>query len=145
MLENFQGDSWGLILPLRMPSLLPHDLCQGRSSLPARYVSVSVCRAWGGQGQLPSGHRKLEAAGVTMEKGDNSIKMIRFDVCRLMSQAPHVNCEEAPGPCADKHCQSTNNPSHPGLLQIWLVFVMRTPWCLGWIFSFLDLACSRTT
>ena len=35
MLENFQGDSWGLIPPLRMPSLLPHDLCHGRSSLPA--------------------------------------------------------------------------------------------------------------
>ena len=32
MLENFQGDSWGSILPLRMPSLLPHDLCHGRSS-----------------------------------------------------------------------------------------------------------------
>ena len=35
MLENFQGDSWGLIPPLRMPSLLPHDLCHGQSSLPA--------------------------------------------------------------------------------------------------------------
>ena len=34
MLENFQGDSWGSIPPLRMPSLLPHDLCHGRSSLP---------------------------------------------------------------------------------------------------------------
>ena len=39
MLENFQGDSWGSISPLRMPSpplrmpsLLPHDLCHGRSS-----------------------------------------------------------------------------------------------------------------
>ena len=32
MLENFQGDSWGLIPPLRMPSLLPHDLCHGRSA-----------------------------------------------------------------------------------------------------------------
>ena len=27
-----QGVSWGLIAPLRMPSLLPHDLCHGRSS-----------------------------------------------------------------------------------------------------------------
>ena len=36
MLENFQGDSWGSIPPLRMPSLLPHDLCHGRSAwLPA--------------------------------------------------------------------------------------------------------------
>jgi len=35
MLKNFQGDAWGLIPPLRMPSLLPHDLCHGRSSLPA--------------------------------------------------------------------------------------------------------------
>ena len=32
MLENFQGDSWGSIPPLCMPSLLPHDLCHGRSS-----------------------------------------------------------------------------------------------------------------
>ena len=24
--------SWGLIMPLRMPSLVPHDLCHGRSS-----------------------------------------------------------------------------------------------------------------
>ena len=32
MLENFQGDSWGSIPPLRMLSLLPHDLCHGRSS-----------------------------------------------------------------------------------------------------------------
>ena len=34
MLENFQGDFWGSIPPLRMPSLLPHDLCHGRSSSP---------------------------------------------------------------------------------------------------------------
>ena len=27
-----QGVSWGLITPLRMPSLLPHDLCHGQSS-----------------------------------------------------------------------------------------------------------------
>ena len=32
MLENFQGDSWGSIPPLRMPSLLPRDLCHGRSA-----------------------------------------------------------------------------------------------------------------
>ena len=32
MLENFQGESWGSILPLRMPNLLPHDLCHRRSS-----------------------------------------------------------------------------------------------------------------
>ena len=32
MLENFQEDSWGSIPPLRMPSLLPHDLCHGQSS-----------------------------------------------------------------------------------------------------------------
>ena len=32
MLEDFQGDSWGSILPLRMSSLLPHDLCHGRSA-----------------------------------------------------------------------------------------------------------------
>ena len=32
MLEDFQGDSWGLIPPLRMSSLLPHDLCHGRNA-----------------------------------------------------------------------------------------------------------------
>ena len=32
MLEDFQGDSWGSILPLRMSSLLPHDLCHERSA-----------------------------------------------------------------------------------------------------------------
>ena len=32
MLEDFQGDSWGSIPPLRMSSLLPHDLCHGRST-----------------------------------------------------------------------------------------------------------------
>ena len=42
MLENFQGDSWGSIPPWRMPSLLPHDLCQGRSSLPAKEESEKV-------------------------------------------------------------------------------------------------------
>ena len=34
MLKNIQGDSWGSIPPLRISSLLPHDLCHGwRSSL----------------------------------------------------------------------------------------------------------------
>ena len=32
MLEDFQGDSWGSIPPLRMSSLLPHDLCHGQSA-----------------------------------------------------------------------------------------------------------------
>ena len=32
MLENFHGDFWGSIPPLRMPSLLPHDLCHGQTS-----------------------------------------------------------------------------------------------------------------
>ena len=32
MLEDFQGDSWGSIPPLRMSSLLPHDLCHGPSA-----------------------------------------------------------------------------------------------------------------
>ena len=48
MLENFQRDSWGLILPLRMLSLLPHDLCHGRSSsrwLPA--YSCFICSSFG--------------------------------------------------------------------------------------------------
>ena len=43
MLENIQGDSWGSIPPLHMPSLLPHDLCHRQSSsrwLPAVWESV---------------------------------------------------------------------------------------------------------
>ena len=35
MLENIQGDSWGSIPPLRMPSLLPHDLCHEWNASPA--------------------------------------------------------------------------------------------------------------
>ena len=50
MLENFQGDSWGSIPLLRMPSLLPHDLCHGWSSsrwLPAVIESqLSYSRSW---------------------------------------------------------------------------------------------------
>ena len=50
MLENFQGDSWGLIPPLRMPSLLLHDLCHGWSSsrwLPAVIeFQLSYSRSW---------------------------------------------------------------------------------------------------
>ena len=50
MLENFQGDSWGSIPPLRMPSLLPHDLCHGRSAsrwLPAVIeFQLSYSRSW---------------------------------------------------------------------------------------------------
>ena len=47
MLENFQGDSWGSIPPLSMPSLLPQDLCQGQSSLPASppflFLQIARC------------------------------------------------------------------------------------------------------
>ena len=50
MLENFQGDSWSSILPLCMPSLLPHDLCHWRSSsrwLPAVIeFQLSYSRSW---------------------------------------------------------------------------------------------------
>ena len=50
MLENFQGDSWGSIPPLRMPSLLPHDLCHGWSFsrwLPAVIeFQLSYSRSW---------------------------------------------------------------------------------------------------
>ena len=49
MLENFQGDSWVSIPPLRMPSLLPHDLCHGRSSsrwLPANTHWKDWCWSW---------------------------------------------------------------------------------------------------
>ena len=50
MLENFQGDSWGSIPPLCMPSLLPHDLCHGRSSscwLPEVIeFQLSYSRSW---------------------------------------------------------------------------------------------------
>ena len=50
MLKNFQGDSWGSIPPLRMPSLLPHDLCHGRSSsrwlLAVIDFQLSYSRPW---------------------------------------------------------------------------------------------------
>ena len=50
MLKNFQGDSWGSIRPLRMPSLLPHDLCHGWSSsrwLPAVIeFQLSYSKSW---------------------------------------------------------------------------------------------------
>ena len=50
MLENFQGDSWGSIPPLCMPSLLPHDLCHGRSSsrwlLAVIEFQLSYSRSW---------------------------------------------------------------------------------------------------
>ena len=50
MLENFQGDSWGSIPPLRVRSLLPHDLCHGRSTsrwLPAVIeFQLSYSRSW---------------------------------------------------------------------------------------------------
>ena len=32
MLKNFQGEPWGSIPPLCMPSLLHHDLCHGQGS-----------------------------------------------------------------------------------------------------------------
>ena len=44
-----QGVSWGLITPLRMPSLLPHDLCHGRSSShwsPAVLCPVLTVASW---------------------------------------------------------------------------------------------------
>ena len=44
MLENIRGDSWGSIPPLRMPSLLPHDLCHEWNASPApRTLSPRVC------------------------------------------------------------------------------------------------------
>ena len=50
MLENFQGDSWGSIPPLSMPSLLPHDLCHRRSSslwlLAMIDFQLSYSRSW---------------------------------------------------------------------------------------------------
>ena len=62
MLENFQGDSWGSIPPLRMPSLLPHDLCHARSAsrwLPAviefqlSYYRSSLNMQYAGSRQVP--------------------------------------------------------------------------------------------
>ena len=50
MLENFQGGSWDSIPPLRVPSLLPHDLCHGRSSsrwlLAVIEFQLSYSRSW---------------------------------------------------------------------------------------------------
>ena len=42
MLKDFQGDSWGSILPLQMSSLLPHDLCHGRSAS-CRPPTIAYC------------------------------------------------------------------------------------------------------
>ena len=42
MLENIQGDSWGLIP--RMPSLLPHDLCHEWNASPAPGSQEPVCQ-----------------------------------------------------------------------------------------------------
>ena len=45
MLENIPGDSWGSIPPLRMPSLLRHDLCHEWSAsrrLPAPNVPNNI-------------------------------------------------------------------------------------------------------
>ena len=41
MLKNFQGDSWGSIPPLRMPNLLPHDLCHEWNASPAPRMQQS--------------------------------------------------------------------------------------------------------
>ena len=41
MLKDFQGDSWGSIPPLRMSSLLPHDLCHGQSA--SRWPPTPIC------------------------------------------------------------------------------------------------------
>ena len=47
MLENIRADSWGSIPPLRMPSLLPHDLCHEWNASPVpgtRPLSLSSTR-----------------------------------------------------------------------------------------------------
>ena len=52
MLENIQADSWGSIPPLRIPSLLPHDLCHEWNASPApgtlRFILIYrvVCVSW---------------------------------------------------------------------------------------------------
>ena len=50
MLKNFQVDSWGSIPPLRMLSLLPHDLCHVWSSsrwlLAVIEFQLSYSRSW---------------------------------------------------------------------------------------------------
>ena len=61
MLENFQGDSWGSIPPLRMPSLLPHDLCHGRSAsrwLPA-VIEFQLCYSRSSLNMQYAGSRQL--------------------------------------------------------------------------------------
>ena len=60
MLENIWGDSRGSIPPLRMPSLLPHDLCHEWNvscRLPApSLVSIMLC----GQLDTPETEAKVE-------------------------------------------------------------------------------------
>ena len=41
MLENIRADSWGSIPPLRMPSLLPHDLCHKWNASPTPGILFS--------------------------------------------------------------------------------------------------------
>ena len=40
---------------------------------------------------MATGNYRLPGPHVTMEKGNDSIRMIRFDVCISVSQAAHLN------------------------------------------------------
>ena len=92
MLKNFQGDSWGSIPPLRMPSLLPHDLCYWQSSsrwLPAlRWIFISTCAENGGRRQwhptpvlLPvksHGQRSLVGCSPWGHEGSDTTERLHF-------------------------------------------------------------------
>ena len=67
MLEDFQGDSWGSIPPLRMSSLLPHDLCHGRRS-PCWLPATGDWKAKEGSQEIPGVTGKF-VLGVQNEAG----------------------------------------------------------------------------
>ena len=71
MLENFQGDFWGSILPLRMPSLLPHDLChEWSSSLQAPGIVETVPKRQNGKYSQESIHaQSLDGAHTQFSFG----------------------------------------------------------------------------
>ena len=71
-----QGISWGLITPLRMPSLLPHDLCHRQSSSRWRPAASKF-------GKLSSGHKtgkgqfSFQSQRKAMSKNAQTLLIIR--------------------------------------------------------------------
>lgn len=92
--ENFKN---------KQSTVISIDLSE-QASLETFWGSVFLCLAEVtelGRGSCPVaiGNYRLPGPDVTMEKGTNSIRMIRFDVCRSISQVPHLTCGLAPDLC----------------------------------------------